>query len=115
MTESAILFQITDWTEIPATVHKGETGEAYWRTRTHSNLRLRMVVYSPGYKADHWCSRGHIIYCIEGEMTTELSDGSSYAMKEGMTYEVSDYVSWHRSFTENGAKLFIIDGAFLDR
>jgi hypothetical protein len=110
---TTIPFQINDWTDVPVTVHKGESGEAYWKTRTHGNLRLRIVEYSPGYKADHWCSKGHIIYCIEGEMTTELSDGSFHTMKQGMTYEVSDSLSNHRSFTSKGAKLFIIDGGFL--
>lgn len=108
-----IPFQVTDWADVPVTIHKGETGEAYWRTRTHGGLRLRLVEYSAGYKADHWCERGHIIYCIEGSMTTELSDGSLHTMTKGMTYEVSDNLSSHRSYTGHGATLFIIDGDFL--
>ena len=72
-----------------------------------------MVEYPPGYKADHWCQKGHIIYCIEGEMVTELGGGKEYVLKQGMSYHVSDDLSSHRSYTETGAKLFIMDGGFL--
>lgn len=110
---NTIPFQITDWSTIPATEHKGETGFALWRTLQFGDLRIRVVEYSPGYKADHWCQKGHIIYCIEGEMTTELSDGTEHKMTKGMSYEVSDDMSSHRTYTQNGAKLFIVDGQFL--
>lgn len=108
-----IPFQITDWTLIPVTEHKGETGLAFWRTLQLGELRLRMVEYSKNYKADHWCQKGHIIYCIEGEMTTELSNGEEFKMTRGMTYQVSDELSSHRTYSKNGVKLFIIDGSFL--
>jgi hypothetical protein len=108
-----IPFQITDWQNIPKTEHKGETGTAFWQTLQFGDLRIRQVEYSANYKADHWCQKGHIIYCIEGEMTTELSDGSLHVMKKGMTYQVSDELSSHRSSTVSGVKLLIIDGAFL--
>jgi hypothetical protein len=106
-------FHTTDWDAITPTIHKGETGEAYWRTVQLGDLRIRVVEYSKGYKADHWCRKGHIIYCLEGEMTTELADGSLHMMKKGMSYQVTDDLSSHRSFTDTGAKLFIIDGSFL--
>jgi quercetin dioxygenase-like cupin family protein len=108
-----IPFQITDWNEIPITIHKGETGEARWRTIQFEGLRMRMVEYTAGYMADHWCSKGHIIYCIEGEMISYLSDGTQQILKEGMTYQVSDNASSHKSFTEKGVSLLIIDGSFL--
>ena len=108
-----IPFQITNWSEIQATEHPGETGMAYWKTLQLGTLRVRQVTYSPGYKADHWCEKGHIIYCIEGEMTSELKDGRVFVLKKGMSYQVSDGASSHRSTTENGAVLFVIDGAFL--
>jgi hypothetical protein len=110
---SNIPFQITDWTLIPVTEHKGETGSAFWKTLQLGNIRVRMVEYSANYKADHWCQKGHIIYCIEGEMTTELSDGQEFKMSQGMSYQVSDNLSSHRTFSKKGVKLFIIDGAFL--
>jgi hypothetical protein len=113
MNSGSIPFQVTDWDKIPATEHKGETGSAWWRTLQFGDLRLRMIEYSANYKADHWCEKGHIIYCIEGEMTTELSDGREFTMTKGMSYEVSDELSSHRTFSKNGVKLFVVDGAFL--
>lgn len=110
---SNIPFQLTDWQNIPAEVHLGETGEAVWRTQTFGGLRLRMVEYSANYKADHWCQKGHIIYCIDGEMDTELADGSIHTLKKGMTYQVSDDLSSHRTFSKNGVRLFVVDGEFL--
>lgn len=110
---SAIPFQLTDWSKIPRTEHKGESGIAYWQTFQFDGLRIRMVEYSAGYKADHWCQKGHIIFCIEGEMTTELSNGELHTMTKGMTYQVSDDLSSHRTFSQNGVKLFILDGDFL--
>ncbi|HEY4797960.1 MAG TPA: DHCW motif cupin fold protein [Bacteroidia bacterium] len=113
MNPNNIPFQQTDWSNLPAEEHKGETGMAYWRTLQFGDLRIRMVEYSKNYKADHWCEKGHIIYCIEGEMTTELSDGKKFVLKKGMSYQVSDELSSHRTFTKEGVKLFIVDGAFL--
>jgi hypothetical protein len=109
-----ILFQTTDWSKVPVTEHPGETGKAYWRTLQFDGLRIRMVEYSKNYLANHWCSFGHIVYCIEGEMTSELSDGKMLTLKKGMTYQVSDNVSEHRSHTTDGVKLLIIDGGFLN-
>lgn len=108
-----IPFHTTDWSKIPVTEHTGETGMAYWRTLQFGDLRVRMVEYSPNYKADHWCQKGHLLFVIEGEMTTELADGQLFVMKTGVSYQVSDDLSSHRSFTEWGAKLIIIDGGFL--
>jgi hypothetical protein len=110
-----IPFQTTDWSAIPCIIYKGETSEAHWRTLQFGGLRLRMVDYLPGYKADHWCAKGHIIYCIEGEMLTTLSDGNNHILRKGMTYQVSDNMSLHKSETINGAKLLIIDGDFLKK
>jgi len=108
-----IIFQTTNWELIPVTEHKGETGTAYWRTLQYGGLRIRIVEYSRDYKADHWCQKGHIIYCIEGEMITELSDGSKHLLTKGMSYQVTDELSSHRTYSKEGVKLFIVDGAFL--
>jgi quercetin dioxygenase-like cupin family protein len=110
---SAILFQTTDWDAMPASMHVGESGTAYCRTLQYEGLRIRLVEYSKGYKANHWCNAGHIVYCIEGEMISELSDGRTFTLSKGMTYQVSDTVSEHRSHTEKGVKLLIVDGNFL--
>lgn len=108
-----INFQITDWDKIPATEYKGETGTAYWKTLQFDGLRIRLVEYSKNYKADHWCEKGHIIYCIDGEMNTELADGSIFKLSKGMSYQVSDTLSSHLSTSVDGVKLFIVDGDFL--
>jgi len=108
-----IPFQTIDWTNVPKTQHKGETGIAYWQTIQLPGIRIRIVEYSKGYLADHWCNKGHIVHCIEGEFVSELKDGVKYVLTKGMTYVVSDELSSHRSITENGVKLLIIDGDFL--
>ncbi len=104
-----IPFQTSDWTTIPPTVHPGDSGVATWRTKTHGALRLRLVEYSPGYQADHWCQKGHILLCLEGQLRTELADGRVYTLRPGMSYEVADGMEPHRSSTAEGAKLFIVD------
>jgi quercetin dioxygenase-like cupin family protein len=108
-----IPFQVIDWNIIPKTEHHGETGKAYWQIMQFDALRVRIVEYSPGYLADHWCQKGHIVHCLEGEFVSELQDGSKQLLKKGMTYIVSDDVSSHRSSTELGVRLLIIDGDFL--
>ena len=113
MTIQNIPFQTIDWAEIPRTEHSGDTGMAYWQTAQYDGLRIRIVEYSKGYIADHWCEKGHIVQCLEGEFVSELSDGSKFALSKGMTYVVSDDLSSHRSVTKNGVKLLIIDGNFL--
>ena len=102
-------FGITDWSVIEKTEHKGESGIAYWRTQTFGALRVRMVDYSPGYRADHWGSKGHILLCTEGVLGTELKDGRTFTLTPGMSYQVADGAEPHRSFTAVGAKLFIVD------
>jgi hypothetical protein len=111
----SIPFHVTDWTQVPPVQYHGESGHASWRTINHDSLRIRMVEYSPGYIADHWCTRGHVIFCLEGSMTTVLSDGRKFELTEGMSYEVSDDLSSHRTSSEAGVKLLIVDGGFLKR
>ncbi|HEU4717253.1 MAG TPA: DHCW motif cupin fold protein [Bacteroidia bacterium] len=110
---SHIPFQTIDWSAIEKTEHKGESGTAFWRTIRFGGLRVRMVEYSGGYLADHWCEKGHIVHCLEGEFTSELSTGEKIRLVKGETYVVSDGRSSHRSTSENGVKLLVIDGDFL--
>lgn len=109
MKMSNIPFTVTDWSFVQRTEHAGETGVAYWSTREFGDIRVRMVEYSPGYKADHWCEKGHIILCLEGRMVTELADGRTFVLEPGMSYQVADGAAPHRTHTEAGAKLFIVD------
>ena len=109
MQMSHIPFGTTDWSTIPRTEHKGETGLAWWRTQHFGGIRVRMVEYSPGYKADHWCRKGHFLLVLEGELVTELADGRVSTMTPGMSYQVADGADAHRSRTVAGARLFIVD------
>ena len=108
-----IPFRIINWDEVAKTTHPGSRGTAFWQTLQFKGLRVRVVEYSKGYLADHWCQKGHIVYCLEGSFTTELQDGESFQLTQGMSYIVSDDLSSHRSVTERGVKLLIIDGDFL--
>lgn len=110
---ATIPFQTINWDLIPTTEHKGETGVAFWRSWQSTGLRVRMVEYSAGYLADHWCQKGHIVHCLEGEFESQLETGESFTLTKGMTYIVSDDLSSHRSATKEGVKLLIIDGDFL--
>jgi hypothetical protein len=109
----AIPFQIFDWAAIPKEEHKGKTGTSYWQTLLFEGLRIRVVEYSAGYIADHWCQKGHVVHCLEGDFSSELENGEIFFLKEGMSYVVSDKISSHRSVSRSGTKLLIIDGDFL--
>ena len=109
MKMSGIPFQTTDWSRIEPTRHPGETGQAWWRTQQFGENRVRMVEYSPGYLADHWCEKGHVLLCLDGELHTELKDGRVFTLRPGMSYQVADGAEPHRSRTEVGARLFIVD------
>lgn len=102
-------FMRTDWENILATEHQGETGTSFWKTLEVGNIRVRIVEYTPGYLADHWCSRGHVLYVLEGELITELKDGRRFTLCSGMSYQVASNAEPHRSSTSVGAKLFIVD------
>src|ERR1700733_3561568 len=108
-----IPFQAIDWSQVPKMEHKGATGTSYWQTIQLGDLRIRIVEYSEGYLADHWCQKGHIVYCLEGEFEGELEDGESFVFRPGMSYIVSDGQSSHRSISAKGVRLLIIDGGFL--
>ena len=110
---TTIPFQTIDWTQITKTEHPGDTGTAYWQTLQFEGLRIRIVEYAAGYLADHWCQKGHIVHCLEGEFISELEKGESFTLTKGMSYVVSDDLSSHRSISANGVKLLIVDGDFL--
>ena len=104
-----IPFGITDWAHIKAERKPGETGWAEWKVRQFGAIRVRLLEYSPGYKADHWCVKGHILFCLAGELVTELEDGRQFVLRPGMSYQVADQAEPHRSFTRDGARLFVVD------
>jgi len=102
-------FAVTDWSTVPSERKPGETGWADWRTRMFGDVRVRMLEYSPGYLADHWCRKGHFLLCVEGELVTELADGRRFVMTPGLSYQVADGAEPHRSSTRTGARLFVVD------
>jgi hypothetical protein len=104
-----IPFTTTDWSHVTPTEHPGERGVSTWRTQQHGAVRVRMVTYSPGYLADHWCAKGHILLCLDGELHTELADGRTVVLRPGMSYQVADDTAPHRSSSPAGATLFIVD------
>jgi len=110
---NTIPFQTIDWSQIAKTEHPGESGTAYWQTMQLGGLRIRKVIYSENYIADHWCQKGHIVHCLEGEFVSELENDQKIILSKGMTYIVSDNMSSHRSMTTKGVELLIIDGDFL--
>jgi hypothetical protein len=110
---SHIAFERIDWTTIERVAYKGETGTAFWQTKMFGGLRVRRVEYSENYVANHWCKKGHIVHCLEGEFVSEMENGENFVLTKGMSYVVSDEMSSHKSVAKNGVKLLIIDGDFL--
>jgi hypothetical protein len=113
MNSQNIPFQTINWEIVPKEEHKGVQGTSFWQVVQFPGLRVRLVEYMPGYIADHWCKKGHIVHCLDGEFVSELQGGESCLLTKGMTYVVSDELSSHRSITKTGVKLMIIDGDFL--
>jgi hypothetical protein len=112
---NSIPFHTIDWNSMSASEHVGESGVAKWRTLRYNGFRVRIVEYSTGYKADHWCKAGHIVYCLEGEITVELADGRMFTLTKDMSYFVSDNGGTHKSYSKEGVKLLIVDGTFLNK
>jgi hypothetical protein len=109
LTEFLLGSRHTAWSDVERTEHKGINGTAYWKTKNFGDIRVRMVEYSAGYLADHWCRKGHILVCLEGALHTELEDGRQFDLLPGMSYQVADNAEPHRSSTVIGTKLFIVD------
>ena len=100
---------VTDWATLEPTRHPGDTGFALWRTQNFADIRVRIVEYSPGYRANHWCSKGHVLYCLAGSLHVELQDGNRFHLRPNQSYHVGDGDPPHRSHTDEGATLFIVD------
>ncbi|MDI1342000.1 DHCW motif cupin fold protein [Polaromonas sp.] len=109
MNIAGIPFGTTDWSTVARTEHSALAGQAFWRTQHFGEVRVRMVEYTPGYVSDHWCRKGHILLCLQGQLHTELEDGRRFTLGPGMSYQVADNAEAHRSSAPKGATLFIVD------
>jgi quercetin dioxygenase-like cupin family protein len=106
---SDIAFGTTDWSTIAPTEHKGETGTSFWRTRNFGDIRVRIIEYTPGYLTGYWCTKGHVFFCLEGELEVELKDGRKFMLTPGKSFQVADDAEAHRNYTRVGAKFFVVD------
>ena len=43
----ALPFTVTDWSQVDATTHAGESGQAFWRTLDIGDVRVRMSSTRP--------------------------------------------------------------------
>lgn len=103
-------FAFTDWSQQEAREYAGETGMSTWRTFTSGELRVRMVEYTPGFRSDHWCARGHVLLVLEGSLTIELKDGRVIELPPRTSFQVGDDESNpHMASTKKGATVFIVD------
>jgi quercetin dioxygenase-like cupin family protein len=103
-------FAVTDWNRVSAIEHKGRAGTSFWRSFEEGCLRVRVVDYSPGFEADHWCPRGHILYVLEGELRIALKSGAVHKLGRGMSFAAgNDESDPHLASSPSGARVFIVD------
>jgi len=99
-----------NWSNINPVEHKGESGTSFWQTVETGNIRVRIVEYSKGFVADHFCERGHVGLVLEGELQIKLKDRKTFQLKLGMSFLLADdKTNPHTVISDNGAKIFIID------
>ena len=106
---AGVPFATTDWAALPASETGGERGSAATRMIELGNLRLRMVEYSPGYRADHWCPRGHVVLVLAGALSVLLKDGRRFESAAGQSFQVADDDGFHLVESAGGATVFIVD------
>jgi hypothetical protein len=104
------LFYSIDWDMFKTKKYKGESGSSYWRTVEMDGFRLRMVDYSPGFRSDHFCCKGHIILVEEGMLSLKMNSGGIVNIEKGMSLLIGDSIrDSHQAFTNEGARVFIVD------
>ena len=95
-----IPFQTIQWESIPREELKGETGMAYRQTIQFPGLRIRIVEYSKNYKADQWCQKGHVVHCLEGELTSEMQiNGNVFRLSKGIDRKSTRLNSSHHAIS----------------
>ncbi len=110
---NSIPFLTLNWGKIEKIEHKGETGTSFIQSIRLNYIRIRIIEYSAVYIAAHWCQKGHIVHCLEGEFFSILENSDGFVLKKNMSFVVSEGMSSHRIASVSGAKLLIIDGDFL--
>jgi hypothetical protein len=103
-------FTVLDWNKIVPIEHKGEKGTSFWQTVESGNIRVRMVQYSPGFRSDHFCPRGHILLVLDGKFSVLMKNGISHELTPGMSFHAGDdEENPHLGYSQNGATVFIVD------
>jgi hypothetical protein len=101
--------EATDWGSVEEERQPGATGHAISKTRSYADVRVRFIEYTPGYLADHWCSKAHVIYCIAGEISIELDNGHRLNVRKGMSLATEQDGTRHRLSSDIGAVIFVVD------
>lgn len=101
--------QLIEWEKVLSEKIIDKNGFAISKTQMIDGIRIRLVEYSVGYFADHWCEKGHIIFVVEGELIIEHKDHSTCTVTKGMSYLVGDNSLTHRAKSISGAKVFVVD------
>ncbi len=102
-------FTVIEWERVPVTEVPGKSGTAQMRTVIDDTLCVRMVDFTPGYTADHWCAKGHIAFVIAGSLKVVVADGRSFDLGAGSSFHVGDQAGRHRVSSDTGAKVYIVD------
>jgi hypothetical protein len=102
-------FTAIDWDRLPVTETRGETGTAAAQVAVFDDVRVRHVRYSPGFRADHWCTKGHVLLVLEGSLVVEFQNDGSVELEAGEGCHLADDGLPHRGTTVNGAVVFIVD------
>ena len=103
-------FTVIDWKAVDPVEYMGETGTSLWHVFEAGNIRARIVEYSPNYRSDHWCPRGHVFLVLEGEFGIELKDGRSFLLSPGVSFLAGDdEANPHLGYSKRGARAFIVD------
>jgi quercetin dioxygenase-like cupin family protein len=109
MKTQQVPFTVIDWEKVPVTEVPGKSGAAQMRTVIDQTLCVRMVDFTPGYSADHWCAKGHIAFVVAGSLKIVVGDGRSFDLHAGSSFHMGDQAGRHRVSTGDGARVFIVD------